>query len=168
MLLGLLLGRLRQPPPRAARPYRSTAHPRPDLVRATLRAIADRIAENGQNALTTGEKLVWNSAVVIAMMSGDSRIGVPPDATISCWGAASAGFRAMELPALAEFVRLLVLELAYRADLDAADRAADSASLLRIAELKRTFRAVEAEVDFRHELQALIVRLREARPRTAG
>jgi hypothetical protein len=159
MLLGLLISRFGRRSLRANGPQRRSAVPCADSVQEALNGLAWRISDDGENALTDPEKLIWNTAVVIAMMTGDGRIGVPSDARISSWGAARAGFRAMGLPALAEFARLFVLELAHRADLDAGDRAADSASLLRIAELKQSFDAVEAEVDFHHELQAMIVRL---------
>ncbi|HEY0595623.1 hypothetical protein [Sphingopyxis sp.] len=104
--------------------------------------------------------LIWNTAVVVSFMTGDRRIAVPTDASVLNWGAARAGFREMGLPDLAEFVRLFVLELAYRADLDGRDGEANSASLLRIAELKKRFQAVEAEVDFPLELSRMIERRR--------
>lgn len=103
--------------------------------------------------------MIWNTAVVISFMTGDRGLGVPRDASVLNWGAARAGFREMGLPTLAELVRMFVLELAYRADLDGRDRAADSASLLRIARLKRSFQAIDAEVDFLLELRRMIDRL---------
>jgi uncharacterized sporulation protein YeaH/YhbH (DUF444 family) len=96
---------------------------------------------------------------VIFFMTGDERLGMPPDAKIFSWGAAQAGFREMGLPALGDVVRLLVIELAYRADLRRHDRAADSASLLRIADLKQQFQAAQAEVDLSHELRRMMDRL---------
>jgi len=67
----------------------------------------------------------------------------------------------MGFPALAEFVRLLVLDLAYRADLDVQNRSANSASLLRIATLKHIFQASEGDIDFPREIEQLICRVYE-------
>lgn len=102
-----------------------------------LRDIAQRISAGDAGTLTKPDTLIWNTAVVVSFMTGDGRIAVPHDAKVLNRGAARAGFREMELPDLAEFVRLFVLELAYRADLDGRDGQENSASLLRIAELKK-------------------------------
>ncbi len=162
MLLALLARRFAQPLAGASAPV--TAAPgRPGTTEAVLRAIAQRISVGGGDKLTNADELIWNTAIVVSFMTGDSRIAVPPDAKVLNWGAALAGFREMGLPGLAEFVRLFVLELAYRADLDARNREANSASLLRIAELKRRFRAVEAQVDFAYEFDRMIERLHQLR-----
>lgn len=159
MLLALLLHHVRQPSLRAAPPHYRAATVCADTVKTVLNLIACRISADGVAGLTETEKLIWNTAVVIALMTGDSSIGVPSGAKISSWGAASAGFRAMGFPKLAECVRLFVLELAYRADLDERDKAADSASLVRVAELKHSFSATGAEVDFGIELANMIAKL---------
>lgn len=86
---------------------------------------------------------------------------MPSDARVSSWGAARAGFNEMGFPALAEFVRLFVLELAYRADLDDQNGTANSASLLRIAALKHGFQASEGAIDFPWEIEQLICRVYE-------
>lgn len=160
MLLGLLV-RHRVKPSARSLARLPVARTHPDAPDAVLCAIARTIAEHGRDALTDPEKLIWNTAVVISFMTGDRRIGVPCDASVFNWGAARAGFLEMGLPTLAEFVKSLVIELAYRADLDARDRRANSASLLRIAELKRKFQAMEAEVDFPRELRQMIYRVYE-------
>lgn len=161
MLLGLFLRQFSPPRPRETGPRIRGSQLRPDLVQPTLSAIAQRISDQGENLLTDSEKLIWNTAVVIAFTTDDNRIGVPTDAKISSWGAARAGFRAMGLPEMAEFVRMLVIELAYRADLNIRDEAADSASLLRIADFKHSIRMIEAEFDFHYELNELIAGLHE-------
>lgn len=126
-----------------------------------MRAIAQTIARHGRDALTDSEKLIWNTAVVISFMTGDRRIAVPSDARVLSWGAARAGFNEMGFPALAEFVRLFAIELAYRADLDVQNGTVNSASLLRIAALKHGFQASEAEIDFSWEIERLICRVYE-------
>lgn len=161
MLLGLVVRQLAKPQARNAGPRIPVARTHLGAPNAVLRAIAQTIASHGGDALTNPEKLIWNTAVVIAFMTGDRRIAVPPDARVLSWGAARAGFNEMDFPALAEFVKLFVVELAYRADLDVRDRAANSASLLRIAALKHRFQAIEAEIDFPGELTKLIHRVYE-------
>ncbi|QCB56731.1 hypothetical protein E5675_21330 [Sphingopyxis sp. PAMC25046] len=113
--------------------------------------------------MSHADMLIWNTAVVVSFMTGDCRIAVPHGAKVLNWGAARAGFREMGLPDLAEFVRLFVLELAYRADLNGRDREANSASLLRIADLKQSFQSVEAKVDFAYEFDRMVARLHELR-----
>ncbi len=161
MLLGLLVRKLAKPLPRDAGPRIPVARTHPEAPNAALRAIAHTIARHGQDALTESEKLIWNTAVVISFMTGDRRITVPSDARVLSWGAARAGFNEMGFPALAEFVRLFVLELAYRADLDVQNRTANSASLLRIEALKESFRASEGDIDFSREIEQLICRIYE-------
>ena len=126
-----------------------------------MRAIAQTILRHGRDALTDSEKLIWNTALVISVMTGDRRIAVPSDARVLSWGAARAGFNEMGFPALAEFVRRFVLELAYRADLDVRNGKANSASLLRIAALKHSFQASEVDIDFPGEIEQLICRVYE-------
>ncbi|MBU0825024.1 MAG: hypothetical protein KKA44_02460 [Alphaproteobacteria bacterium] len=130
----------------------------PESKFATLQAIAQRISRHGAGALSDAESVIWNTAAVIFFMTGDNRLGMLPDAKIFSWGAARAGFREMGLPALGEVVRLLVIELAYRADLDGRNRAADSASLLRIAKLKQQFEAAQFTADLHNQLQEMIAR----------
>lgn len=160
MLLALLARRFAQPSGRNAVPIAADPD-RPGTTEAVLRDLAHKISAGGADKLTSPDTLIWNTAVVVSFMTGDGRIAMPPDARVLNWGAARAGFREMGLPTLAEFVRLLVLELAYRADLDGREGEANSASLLRIAELKQRFRAVEAEVDFPLELSRMIERQRK-------
>lgn len=162
MLLALLARRFAQPPARTSATV--TADPdRPVTAEAVLRDIAQRLSTGGADKMSDADIFIWNTAVVVSFMTGDRRIAVPFDAKVLNWGAARAGFREMGLPALAEFVRLFVLELAYRADLDGRDRKANSASLLRIADLKQRFQAVEAEIDFAYEFDKMIVRLHARR-----
>jgi len=161
MLLGLLVRQLAKPSARDAGPRIPVARTHPEAPNAVLRAIAETIAKHGRAALTDSEKLIWNTAVVVSFMTGDRRISVPSDARVSSWGAARAGFNEMGFPALAEFVRLFVLELAYRADLDVQNRRANSASLLRIAALKERFQASEGDIDFSREIDQLICRVYE-------
>ena len=162
MSLGLLARQwAKASAPRAA-PRGPIARTSADTANVVLQATARKISEQGKDALSDAEKRIWNTAVVIFFMTGDSRIGVPADARVTSWGAAAAGFREMGYPNLAECVRSLVVELAYRADLQGRDQAANSASLLRIAELKRNFQAIEAEVDFSGELRDLIDRVYES------
>lgn len=160
MLLALLMRRFAQPLLRDAAPAVAGTDPS-RTADAVLRDMAHRISNDGGKTLTGPERLIWNTAVVVAFMTGDGRVAVPPDAKVLNWGAARAGFREMGLPVLAEFVRLFVLELAYRADLDAQDGEANLASLLRIAELQQRFGAIEAEVDFPYEFSRMIARLHE-------
>ena len=162
MLLALLARRFAQPLMRIAAPIPADPMP-PGTTGAVLDDIAARISATGANKLTRPDMLIWNTAVVVSFMTGDGRMAVPPDAKVLSWGAARAGFREMGLPDLAEFVRLFVLELAYRADLDGCDREANSASLLRIADLKQRFQAVETDVDFAYEFDRMIARLHERR-----
>lgn len=161
MLLGLLVRQLAKTSARDAGPRIPVARRHPDAPNAVLHAIAQTIASHGRDALTESEKLIWNTAVVVSFMTGDRSIGVPCDARILNWGAAQAGFREMGFPALAEFVNSLVLELVYRADLDVRDQRANSASLLRIAELKQNFQAIEAKIDLPGNLRMLIDRVYE-------
>lgn len=130
----------------------------PESKYAALHVIALRISSQGAGALSDTESIIWNTAAVIFLMTGDHRLGMPPDAKIFSWGAARAGFREMGLPALGEVVRLFVFEIAYRADLNGQDQAADSASLLRIAELKHQFEAAQVTADLYYELQEMIAR----------
>jgi hypothetical protein len=167
MLLALLARRFAQPLARTPAP--ATADPdRSGTAEAALRDIAQRISAGGADRMSNADILIWNTAVVVSFMTGDRRIAVPPDAKVLNWGAARAGFREMRLPALAEFVRLFVIEMAYRADLDGRDREANSASLLRIADLKQRFRAVEAQVDFAYEFDRMIARLHRRSGRGAS
>ena len=160
MLLALLARRFGHPLARIS--AQVTADPdSPRTSETVLGDIAQRISAGDADKLTKADMLIWNTAVVVSFMTGDGRIAVPLDAPVLHWGAARAGFREMGLPDLAEFVRLFVLELAYRADLDGRDREANSASLLRIAELKKRFQTVEAEVDFPLELSRMIDRQRK-------
>lgn len=161
MLLGVLVGRCAKASAPHAAPRIRVARTRPDAADAALRAIACTIAGHGKDALTDPEKLIWNTAVVISFMTGDRSLAIPSDARMLSWGAARAGFNEMGFPPLAEFVQSLVVELAYRADLDVRDRSENSASLLRITELKRKFRAIEAEADLPRELTKLIHRIYE-------
>lgn len=161
MLLGLLVRQLAKPSARDAGPRIPVARSHPDAPNAVLHAIAQTIASHGRDALTDSEKLIWNTAVVVSFMTGDRRIKVPSDARVLSWGAARAGFNEMGLPVLAEFVRLLVLELAYRADLNVQNGSANSASLLRIAALKHRFQAIEGDIDFPWEIEQLICRVYE-------
>ena len=159
MLLALLARRFAHPLTRIS--AQVTADPdSPRTSETVLRDIAQRISAGGADKMSNTDILIWNTAVVVGFMTGDRRIAVPTDARVLNWGAARAGFCEMGLPDLAEFVRLFVLELAYRADLDGRDGEANSASLLRIAELKKRFQAVEAEVDFPLELSRMIERRR--------
>lgn len=159
MLLGLLVRQLAKPSTREAGPHIPVARTHPAAPNAVLRAIAQTIARHGRDALTDPEKLIWNTAVVISFMTGDRRIAVPCDASVLNWGAARAGFNEMGFPALAEVVKLFVLELAYRADLDVLDSAANSASLLRISALKQRFQAIQSEIDFPGEVEQMICRV---------
>ena len=136
MLIGLLVRQVAQAAASKAGLRVSVKRTEPEPKYVTLNAIAHRISRHGEGALSDAESIIWNTAAVIFFMTGDERLGMPPDAKIFSWGAAQAGFREMGLPALGDVVRLLVIELAYRADLRRHDRAADSASLLRIADLK--------------------------------
>ncbi|OHD06253.1 hypothetical protein [Sphingopyxis sp. RIFCSPHIGHO2_12_FULL_65_19] len=161
MLLGLLVRQLAKPSARDAGPRIPVARTHPEAPNAVLRAITETIAKHGPEALTHSEKLIWNTAVVISFMTGDCRIAVPSDARVLSWGAARAGFNEMGFPALAELVRLFVLELAYRADLNVQNGTANSASLLRIAVLKQSFQASEGDIDFPREVEQLICRVYE-------
>lgn len=161
MLLGLLVRKLAKASARDAGPRIPVARSHPEAPNAVLRAIAQTIATHGRDALTDSEKLIWNTALVISVMTGDRRIAVPSDARVLSWGAARAGFDEMGFPALAEFVRLFVLELAYRADLDIWNGKANSASLLRIAALKHGFQASESDINFPWEIEQLICRVYE-------
>lgn len=160
MLIALLARRFAHPLPRISGRVTADAD-RPRTAETVLRDIAQRISAGDADTLTKPDTLIWNTAVVVSFMTGDGRIAVPHDAKVLNWGAARAGFREMGLPDLAEFVRLFVLELAYRADLDGRDGEANSASLLRITELKKRFRKAEAEVDFPLELSRMIERQRK-------
>lgn len=159
MLLALLARRFAQPLARIAARV-ATAPDGPRTAETVLRDIALRISAGGADTLTKTDTLIWNTAVVVSFMAGDGRVAVPHDAKVLSWGAARAGFREMGRPDLAEFVRLFVLELAYRADLDGRDGKANSASLLRIAELKQRFQRVGSEVNFPLELSMLAERER--------
>lgn len=162
MLLALLARRFARP--RARISARVTADPdHPGTAEAVLRDIAQRISAGSAYKMSHADMLIWNTAVVVSFMTGDGRIAVPHDAKVLNWGAARAGFREMGLPDLAEFVRLFVLELAYRADLNGRDREANSASLLRIADLMQSFQSVEAKVDFAYEFDRMVARLHELR-----
>ncbi|HWV61220.1 MAG TPA: hypothetical protein VN034_11230 [Sphingopyxis sp.] len=130
---------------------------------AVLQRISRRISADGAHALPDADKLIWNTAIVIALMTGDTRIALPPGAEIGSWGAARAGLREMALPQAAELVRLLVLELAYRADLGGRDREAGMASLLRIADLKQRFQEIAAEVDITVKFRTMMEHLLERR-----
>lgn len=162
MLLSLLVNQLAKPSAPRAAPRGPITRTNADAVNVVLQATARKISEQGKDTLTDAEKRIWNTAVVIFFMTGDSKINVPPDARVTSWGAAAAGFREMGHPKLAECVRSMVVELAYRADLHGRDQTANSASLLRIAELKRNFQTIEAEVDLSGELGELIHRLYES------
>ncbi|MBB6426341.1 hypothetical protein [Sphingopyxis sp. JAI128] len=124
-----------------------------------LRSIADKISEHGDGALTDEERLIWNTALVISIMAGSDRMTMPPAAEILSWGSARAGFREMRLPVLAEIVRMIVLELVFRADRADGNGAADEASLLRLAELKRRFQEIDADIDLPLQLGRMIDRL---------
>lgn len=160
-MLGLLVRQLAKPSARDAGPRIPVARSHPDAPNVVLHAIAQTIARHGRDALTDSEKLIWNTAVVVSLMTGDRRIEVPSDARVLSWGAARAGFNEMGFPELAEFVRLFVLELAYRADLDVQNGTANSASLLRIAALKHGFQASESDINFPREIEQLICRIYE-------
>lgn len=162
MLLALLARRLAFPLAFISRRVTADAD-RPRTAETVLRDIAQRIYAGDADTPTKPDTLIWNTAVVVSVMTDDGRIAVPHDAKVLNWGAARAGFREMGLPDLAELVRLFVLELAHRADLDGRDGQANSASLLRIADLKRRFQAVEAAVDFAYEFDRLIARLHAPR-----
>lgn len=159
MLLSLLVRQFAESAASKAGSPVSVKRTQPESKYATLNAIAQRISSYGADALSDEESVIWNTAAVIFLMTVDHRLGMPPDAKIFSWGAARAGFREMGLPALGEVVRLLVIELAYRADLDGLNRTADSASLLRIAKLKQRFETAQVGLDFAFELQEMINRL---------
>lgn len=160
MLLALLVRRLAMPHAPIAVTRALKRLKSPPAPGERVRDIAGTISAHGPGALTKSEHMIWNTAVVIYLMTGDDRmIALHDEARVHSWSAARAGFREMGLPALADFVKSLVFELAYRADLDASDRAAESASLRRIADLKRDFQAVATEVDLAAGLGQLIARL---------
>lgn len=158
MLIGLLVRQVAQSAASKAGLRVSVKRTEPEPKYVTLNAIAHRISRHGAGALSDAESVIWNTAAVIFFVTGDNRHGMPPDAKIFSWGAARAGFREMGLPALGEVVRLLVIELAYRADLDGQNRSADSSSLLRIAKLKQQFEAAQLTADLHKKFQDLIAR----------
>lgn len=93
MLLSLLVNQLAKPSAPRAAPRGPITRTNADAVNVVLQATARKISEQGKDTLTDAEKRIWNTAVVIFFMTGDSKINVPPDARVTSWGAAAAGFR---------------------------------------------------------------------------
>lgn len=153
MLIGLLLGLLlaHRPPDRPAR----TA--KPASLKATLTAIGQKIESCGVASLSAMESKVWNTAAVISYLSSASEDHAPANARVLSWAAARAGFEDMGLPAAATFVKSLVTELAFRAEMDRRARRSETASLVRLATLKQQFSSIEEQ----HDLWELLRKLAE-------
>lgn len=126
---------------------------------AMLRAIDRRIRDLGDRSLTNGERIIWSTALVIAILTGDRGAPFSAPAKLRHWSAARIGFTAMELPDAADCVVALVQELAYRAALAPNDRQAESRSLVRLAMLRRRFRTISAGTDMPARFNAMIERL---------
>ncbi len=129
-------------------------------IEDVLPLIARKIATGGAAALTLPESLLWNTAVVLSSMAIDRECQVPSEAKIFSWAAARAGFIEMGSPAAADIVSSLVAELAYRSEAEALDKAANDASLLRLADLKERFMAIDRAMDLWGALACLVDRAR--------
>lgn len=152
--MGLLLDRFRtrEAPDRPATPAQ------PASVKATLAAIGQKIEGCGGATLSTSERKIWNTAVVISHMAPASGDHAPANAKVLSWAAARAGFEDMGLPAAATFVTSLVTELAFRTEIDPRDRRGETDSLVRLAKMKQQFSDIEEQHDLWELLRRLIER----------
>lgn len=158
MLIGLLLGKFNRSRYEAPLPLIPVSRRHPRRCDEILRAIGQTLAVHGDEALTDGERIIWNTALVLSFLIGDRKNSFGSDARVRHWSAARIGFDAMNLPEAADCVVSLVKELAHRAELRPSDRYGDAASLLRLADLKRRFRTIEAENDLPAMLDAMVDR----------
>lgn len=128
-----------------------------ELRRETvLRAIDQTELAFGDEALTDGERVIWNTGLVLSIFTDSLPDAFRCGAKVRSWPAAQRGFVAMGLPDAAEHVAVLVKELAYRAETLRRSQNDEDASLLRLAELKLLFWKVSAERDLLIMLDALI------------
>lgn len=134
---------------------RFAAHRREDVLGAI-----DRTALTfGDAALTDGERIVWNTGLVLAIFTDGLPDVFRRGARAQSWSAARRGFIAMGLPDAADDVAMLVKELAYRTEQPRRSRDDEDASLLRLAGLKLRFRENLAGRDPLLMLDALIERI---------
>ncbi|MGH6650921.1 MAG: hypothetical protein ACREB7_07275 [Sphingopyxis sp.] len=143
-------------PPCPAMPVHQRQRHRHDAV---LRAIDRRVRDLGDRSLTKGERIIWSTALAIAILTGDRDAPFSAPAKLPHWSAARIGFAAMELPDAADCVVALVKELAFRAALAPNDRQAESRSLVRLAMLRQRFRTISAGTDMPARFNAMIERL---------
>jgi hypothetical protein len=145
----------------AKRPSRPPLHGRvsrnhPHRSHEVICAIGQTFDAFGDEALTDGERIIWNMSLVLSSMIRDRPVNVSKKATVQHWSAVRRGFRAMGLPDAADWVVVLVKELAYRAALSPSDRQAEQASLLRLAALKQEFERIAIKDNIGGKFDALI------------
>lgn len=159
MLTGLVSSRL----DRAKRPGRLPRFPVSRFAKKRREAVLGAIEKTelafGDAALTDGERIVWNTGLVLAIFAETVPSIFRPGAKVRSWSSAHKGFAAMGLPDAAGHIAMLVNELAYRSERPRRRRDEEDASLLRLAGIKHRFREITAEHDPLLMLDGLIERI---------
>jgi hypothetical protein len=156
MFLGLLPSGIQKRRHRPPQPYMPVSRGHPRRFDKVIHAIGQTLDALGDQALTDGERIIWNTSLVLSFMTNERHGYSRPGAKVQHWSAARIGFCAMRLPDAAECVASLVKELAHRTELAPSDTYGQGASLLRLANLKQRFRRIEAENDLAARLDAMI------------
>lgn len=128
----------------------------PRRSEAVLDAIARTQSEFGDRALTDGERIIWNTALLLSVFTTSIPVSFARDARVRSWAAARNGLIAMGLRDAADCTPGLVKELAYRTEQPRRNRDAEAASLQRLARLKQGFCSIEIQDTIPAKLENLI------------